>query len=260
MSKPTFVLIPGAWHTPDHFDVFIQRLNKAGYPTRCEKLPSVDSHEPRKQSVTVDIEFVIKNILLPELEQGKDLIILAHSYGGWVAGAAPKGLSKEERSAAGLPGGVIGIIFMTAFVGGEGGCITGLVPDKKLMPWNLVDFDTYQMSIGEPGPEQIFYHNVTDKSLVESAIRGLKPHSYRSFDTPSPQPAWPDKGFDGRRAYVFCHEDRAIPVEHQKVMVEVSGKEFRTFDLEDADHSPFLSKTEEMLEIVDGLAREWSRE
>jgi alpha-beta hydrolase superfamily lysophospholipase len=44
-----------------------------------------------------DIESLRQSVLLPLIEQGKDVVILAHSYGGVVAGGAAKDLDKPTR-------------------------------------------------------------------------------------------------------------------------------------------------------------------
>lgn len=100
MSKPTIVLIPGAWHTPAHFELFLQQLHDAGYTTSSKQLPSVGSADPKNQSVTADMDFIPESLLLPELDQGKDVILIMHSYGGSPGSAAAKGLSKAERTAS----------------------------------------------------------------------------------------------------------------------------------------------------------------
>lgn len=59
-------------------------------------------------------------MLLPLLDAGKDLLLVMHSYGGLAGNCSAKGLSKKERSSAGHEGGVIGLVFITAFVAKEG--------------------------------------------------------------------------------------------------------------------------------------------
>jgi hypothetical protein len=43
-------------------------------------------------------------------------MLVAHSYGGCPVGAAANGLSKVERAAASKPGGILGLIFIAAFI------------------------------------------------------------------------------------------------------------------------------------------------
>jgi pimeloyl-ACP methyl ester carboxylesterase len=124
--KPTILLVPGAWHTPDHFQLLITKLEQLSYPTVSQRLPSVGSSTPLSVTATTDVDFVRNTLLLPLLEAGTDVVVLSHSYGGFVGGAAAKGLSKQERVASGQKGGVIGLIFIAAFIGPTGSSLTAL--------------------------------------------------------------------------------------------------------------------------------------
>jgi hypothetical protein len=59
-----------------------------------------------------DAEEARTRYLLPLLEEGKDVIVFVHSYGGVVGGAAAAGLSKSARSVEGKPGGVVGLLYL----------------------------------------------------------------------------------------------------------------------------------------------------
>lgn len=106
-------------------------------------------------------------------------------------------------------------------------------------------------------PEKIFY-NLVDEKVTTQAVQELQQHAHPSFTTPSPPPAWKDKAFDGRRAYIKCHLDNAILIVGQNAMTTYSGVEWSELQLEDAGHSPFLTHTEAVGSYVDGLAQKWS--
>lgn len=76
--------------------------------------------------------------------------------------------------------------------------------------------------------------------------------------TPSGPPAWADAVFDGRRAYIKCGQDNAIPLFVQNIMTDMSGVSWEELLLEDASHSPFLTHQEAILKFVDGKASEWT--
>ena len=137
-SKPTFVLVPGAWHSPSHYGHLLARLQGAGYPTVSLALPSVNPQEPKKVEVVTDIVFIREKILLPLLEDGKDVVLAMHSYGGCVGGAAAKGLSKSERRSEGRQGGVIGLVFIAAFLAREGDSLLSAL-GGKFDPWVTVN-------------------------------------------------------------------------------------------------------------------------
>ena len=49
-------------------------------------------------------------------DEGKDVIVVPHSYGGVPTSQSTKGLGKEEREKAGKKGGIVNIAYMTCLV------------------------------------------------------------------------------------------------------------------------------------------------
>lgn len=137
-SNPTFVLVPGAWHSPVHYNFLISHLESAGFPTVAKRLPSVNSINPKAVSVTTDATFIRNQILIPLLDQGKNVVLVMHSYGGSPGAAAAKGLSKVERIAADQPGGIIGLIFIAALLVPQGVSLKQAV-GGKFNDWVVVN-------------------------------------------------------------------------------------------------------------------------
>jgi pimeloyl-ACP methyl ester carboxylesterase len=117
-KKPTIVLIPGAWHTADCYEILIPHLHEAGYETLPLTLPSVGA-DPAQQSLDPDVQH-IRNNVIPLLDQGKDVVLAMHSYGGVPGSSAMRGLAKNERQAQGQPGGVTALVFICAWMIDEG--------------------------------------------------------------------------------------------------------------------------------------------
>lgn len=80
-SKPTFVLIPGAWHPPIVYSTFLNCIHKAGYPAVVMDLPSLDPQDVADADCQKDTTS-IQQRLVPLI------IILCHSYGGIPGGGA----------------------------------------------------------------------------------------------------------------------------------------------------------------------------
>lgn len=133
-NRPVVVLAPAAWHSPIHYAEYLEQLNVAGYSTVSQRLPSCDSPLPRDQSVAADAAFIGRNLLMPSINAGKRVVLVMHSYSGGPGAMAAKGLSVAERSAAGKPGGIIGLIFIAAFIAKEGqSLLSG--SGGKFAPW-----------------------------------------------------------------------------------------------------------------------------
>lgn len=124
LAHPTIVIIPGAFHIPSHFSSLRAQLEKAGYATASIQLPSVDPSTPAAAAVGTpsnDALFIREKLLLPLIEEeGKDVVLLMFSYGGFPGNGSAVGLSKKERERDEKKGGVVGLVLVSAFVAKEG--------------------------------------------------------------------------------------------------------------------------------------------
>ncbi|MCJ1393890.1 hypothetical protein MMC18_006766 [Xylographa bjoerkii] len=249
---PIFAIVPGAWHSPVHWDLVVSELNLAGYPTSSLRLPGVDSSTPKSISTTTDALFIRNNVLNPLLNEGKDVILLAHSYGGMPGGAVAVGLSKAERIAAGLPGGIIGLIWVAALIAHPGDSLKALM-GGTFSSWVMIDDASGQL--GYEDPKAVFYNDVLDP-VVELAISQLKPESENVLSTPTSTQAWGDAYYNGRRAYVNTLLDQCIPSVVQEGMLAGSAV---TWDVHhfNTSHSPFLSQPEQLSQTLISLAQKW---
>lgn len=116
-TKPTILLIPGAWFHRSTYDPFISHLQHLSFPTAYTTYPSLNPSHPTTADAANDTEFVLKEALLPLIEnEGKDVVLVMHSYGGIPGSAAARGLSKVTRREEGKKGGVVGLIHISGFV------------------------------------------------------------------------------------------------------------------------------------------------
>lgn len=134
-ETPTVVLVPGAWHSPQHYYKLKDLVERAGYDLVSQRNPSCDSLNPDAESAAKDAAFIRNQLLIPLLDAGKTVILVMHSYGGLPGAAAAEGLSQTERISAGRPGGIIGLIFICAILAHEGQSLLDLLPGHKFDPW-----------------------------------------------------------------------------------------------------------------------------
>ena len=59
---------------------------------------------------------VIRQVAAKLADEGKDVVLVGHSYGGVPATEAIKGISKAEREKEGKKGGVVRVAYMTCLV------------------------------------------------------------------------------------------------------------------------------------------------
>ena len=112
MSKPTFILAPGAWYPPTAFNPLIEKLD--GYTCHTVAFPSIQQ-STTVQDLQPDIDSV-RTLVESEADAGHDIILVLHSWAGLPVCSALDGLSKTEREKEGKKGGVIKLVFIAAFI------------------------------------------------------------------------------------------------------------------------------------------------
>ena len=114
-TKPTILILHGAWHHPEHFAKLITLLQFYSYEVLCPVQRSYNA-QPATTTLQEDAAF-IKDVLSKLIDKGKDVIILMHSYGGMVGTeAVTEDMSKKFREKNGLTGGVVKLLYMCAFL------------------------------------------------------------------------------------------------------------------------------------------------
>ncbi|KAM5447722.1 hypothetical protein MaudCBS49596_005741 [Microsporum audouinii] len=246
MSKPTIALVPGSWHTPAHYQDFLAEFEKAGYPTACLQLPGVGSSAPKDETVASNAAFVREKLLLPLLDDGKNVVLIMHSFGGCIGSIAAAGLNKKER---GSSGGIVGLIYIAAFLGKEGASLLAAM-GGKFDDFIKADDATGQLDI--INPTEILYHDVPS-DLAAKAVNDLKPQAKSVLTSTSGTPAWQEEFYNGgRRGYIRATEDRCVPTDIQNLMLDKSGVDWNIKDIK-SSHSPFLSRPQETFEIIIGM-------
>lgn len=146
-NLPVILIVPGAFGTPAGFDGLLPYLTKAGYTTHPGAYPSCNCSDPTQESAAKDIASLRDNVLLPLLSDGKDVVIVAHSYGGVVAGGAARGLAKETRSAQGHDTSVVGLIYVAGNITLEGESLLAAIGGA----WPpFIKFDTVSIQTMRP--------------------------------------------------------------------------------------------------------------
>jgi hypothetical protein len=117
---PSIVLVPGSFTRPPFYEDIIHPLTAKGYDIRAVELKTVIPKGPDSPSGVLptlyDDAAVIADSVTELADQGKDVIVIAHSYGGAPASESLKGLGKEARRAEGKKGGVVRAAYISALV------------------------------------------------------------------------------------------------------------------------------------------------
>lgn len=189
-SKPSVILVHGSWHTNEYFGPLRSLLEAKGYPTTAPLLPTTGG-TPGKDGLHEDAA-VVRAEINRLVDQGKDVILVMHSYGGLVGSQAVEGLGKASRKQHGLPGGVIHMAFIAAFLLPEGSSLAAAIAVK-------LEGEMYMM----PNPETAFYNDLPQEEQ-NLWVAKLKPVPVASHTTPLTHAGWHNISV----SYRFCENDR----------------------------------------------------
>ena len=274
MSKPTIVMFAGAFHQKEHLKLVLPLIEAKGYPIISQTLSTVNNGT---LTLTDDVA-QMHGIFTPLFAKDKDVVLVIHSYAGMPGSAAIKGLSKAERASNGLLGGIIGVVYVTAFIPAEGVSLLDIIggfdtwqnPDVRILfldfhewskarckknpkaiPLTNPQYNTGLLAVAQPIP--IFYNDVPDQ-LAQWAASITKSHSLISVTDKSGPIGYKDTGYTGRLVYIRTEDDKAIPVAGQDAMIQGSGVNF-TVEKYNTGHSPFLSHPDMLADTLDKLAQ-----
>jgi len=212
MSKPTIVMVHGAWHQPSIYSDVAASLAKYGYPTASVALPSAGAVPPHKD-FTGDVA-AIRHCVTELVSNDKEVVLVVHSYGAFPGGEAPKGLGKREREAKGLKGGVVRYVVINGLATPEGYQPHASGDYSQMPTWINLDIENGIGTVPSEVAKSVFYHDVPSAKADELAAK-LVHQSLGVFFSTATYAAWKD-----------------IP---------------STFLIGDADRTPFTAEIVEMM-------------
>lgn len=264
-DKPTAVIVHGAWGTPKAYASFNQQLALRGWMVHCPLLPTCNNARPPTKTRDDDVA-MIRQLIQRSVDAGQYVLVLMHSYGGIVGSETVlEEQSAIDRSAKGLPGGIVRMVFMSAFLMLPGqsvveaqGFETGTDEDQDARTANSKEMDAE------------YYEDGTCKllSAAKTSFTLLKPEE-REFWA-SQLPVFPVAAGMAKATrapwksvpttYAYGKLDNSILLPIQEKMVKRCKEDIGICDLNeeylDSDHSPQLSRPGL---IIDVLERAWAR-
>lgn len=114
-TKPAIVIVPGSFSPASFYASVVDQLRGAGYSSVVvAQYPSIGRRDPAPAATMYDDAQFIHNVIETLANKGHDVLTVAHSYGGVPTSQSLEGLSKKEREAQGLVGGVVGVLYVAA--------------------------------------------------------------------------------------------------------------------------------------------------
>jgi pimeloyl-ACP methyl ester carboxylesterase len=216
MTLPSVLVVPGAWHKPDHFRLLVHELSDIDVHTVC--LTSSGDDPATLRDMHSDAEVISQ----AAADIDGPVVVVAHSYGG-----VPTTQAFRER------GNIARIIYVASFQLPAGEALVS-ANGGALMPWSR---RRQGKGIGDYveviAPLTTFYNDV-DAVIARRAVEQLGFQSYASMSQPLTATAWQTIP----STYVICEADNAIPVAAQEAMAGRADEVFRL----PTSHSPFLSR------------------
>ncbi|OJD40220.1 uncharacterized protein BKCO1_1000344 [Diplodia corticola] len=241
-SKPTILLVPGAWQPSDAFDPLRRQLRQKGYESVAVDHPSVGS-EPADQ--TLDTDVISLRAALAHLidQQAKHVVLVLHSYGGVVGSCASEGFGAIQRAKEGKQGGILEIIYLSAFALPKGTSLVDMLGGDPL-PW--MRFEGPKVFVDLPASTGFPDLSPAEQEKWNSRLT----HTAAAvFSGPSTYEPWHDIPC----MYFICDGDTVLLPPIQEAMARNLNATVRRTT---GAHSPFLSVTDQVVEGIEAGVKE----
>jgi len=248
--KDTFVFVHGAWLGAWCWDKVIPLLEEKGYKGIALDLPGHGKSETGIEGQ--DIHTYAAYVAEVLRAQSEPVILVAHSMGG---------MSVSE--AAGMvPEKVKKLVYVTAFLPKDGqsnnfceGDPNGIQPMDwkgvaKSGPGVNMNEDETIMWLDDPLAIALLYNDLPEEEAKEACRYHGKETVAAPYTRVRLTPA-----FDAiPKYYVRCTRDNILTPDIQEKMIQATPVE-KIFDI-DSGHCPYLSRPEELAEILAGIGEE----
>ncbi|CAG7918911.1 unnamed protein product [Penicillium olsonii] len=236
----TLIFIHGSWHQANCYDPIIN-LIQPHFKCISITLPSTTGNPSATFKDDLD---VAREAISTELDHERNVVIIAHSYGGMVGNSTIKGFAQSHSKGQAHIQGLIliasgftltGLSFMDPFLG------------HPPPAWRVNQETGFAELVADP--RELFYHDLPEdeaefwvSQLTYQSLKALFEGGEYTYGGWKDVPTW----------YIGTVEDRGIPVLAQRLGVgmaremggDVQHRELRT------SHSPFLSQPEATVGII----------
>ncbi|KAF2172086.1 hypothetical protein M409DRAFT_17328 [Zasmidium cellare ATCC 36951] len=234
--RPTIIIAHDAFHTPAHFEQLQQDLAAAGFRVVVPQLPSSGV---AGQSATLEDD--VQTLVLygkAEIENGHNVVLVAHGYGSIPGAAAAERLNQHS-----LDRPRTGTVTRLILIAGVVSRVNESYYDSVEAAWAVARDGLVAIR----NPSKIFYNDCSPETTA-TALTNMRPQSESSLWAKSTTPGW----MNIPTFYVVCEADQAIAPSLQQGFVRtlqsVNGRV--TVANMQAGHCPFLSRGREVAALV----------
>lgn len=265
-QRPTIVLVHGAFHQPEHFDVVAKYLTEAGFQVVRPRLPSVGMTSDPGGALHLDAGAVRDALNEVIIQQGHDAILVMHSYGG-LAGSEGYGMFQEGLAMA-KSSRVRRLVYLAAHGAVEKG--TALLPEGANPPHLSIDVGRpLHLPLSSRSDSRVqdkgiithltsferFYEGDCTREEASEPISACLPMAVSAMRTPTKYAAWKD--YSTPCTYIKCLNDRAVLPAMCDVYIKrmkEAGVDVEVKEME-CGHSPAFVAPKELTELIVQAAR-----
>ncbi|KAI1393990.1 alpha/beta-hydrolase [Hypoxylon trugodes] len=247
-ERPTVVIVPGAWTVPAAYRKLVDVLKAKSFDVRIPALPTNNGIRPPNSSFEADVA-AVRAIVEPLVQDSKEVFMLMHSYGGSVGTNAVGGLAVKDRQAKNLPGGVVHLLYLSAYLLAKGQSVWKVVEKSGIMeevrPHITFEEDgTWFLG----NPIWAMYHDL-DPADQEEQKSLLQIQNFSAVKGEVTYEAWRDIP----STYVYTPEDRCMPALYQDICIgntKEAGIPLNVVVFENCAHSAYVKHPKEVADIV----------
>jgi len=241
-----FLLVHGAFGGAWCWEPVIPRLRSAGHDVEAIDLPGAGSDPTPLADVTLAGYAERICSALNRTPPAPPALLVGQSMGGIAI----------TQAAARCPQHVAALTYVSAFIPEDGQSLMDLtaLPEAagdQVQANLVVEGEPPVATMPAQAAPHALYNCATDEQAAWAAER-LGPQPVAPFAQPFTAGDRPEAFAKLPRAYVSCLQDRAIPVAMQRRMYAAAGCD-PVIEI-DTDHSPWLSRTEELVAALERIA------
>ncbi|AVZ76689.1 alpha/beta hydrolase [Streptomyces lunaelactis] len=226
-SRPTLLLVHGAWHGPWCWEKLESALVVDGWTTRTVELPSAVRPEAPTAEPLPGIHEDARAVLETLEDIEGPVVVVGHSYGGIPVTQAIADASNVSHA-----------IYLAAYQ---------LDVDESLFGFHGAPEPEEPKGVIPPleNSDKELYADVSEEETVR-AVRQLVPQSARSFSERVTKAGWRTTP----STYIICEQDEALPPQAQERLAARANGIHRL----KSSHSPFLSMPAELAALLANIS------
>ncbi|KAH8176390.1 alpha/beta hydrolase family protein [Sarocladium implicatum] len=285
MAQPLIVIVPGGFVKPEAYDGVAKELSQLGYTTKVLELtvygdlsnetPDSPAWKEMADKGCLDDVKMIMTQITPEFEEGREVVLLGHSYGTLPATISADGQSVAERHARGEKGGIKALVNLAGFAyPARGKNIIGTDDDMPPMPYQVLEVGSskptqrwtspsgYELEeLNEPQAGILRLQEETGKPLFFSDISPAEQdhawntllHKTQSYKSLQHRPDVIAADLKLPKYYIRTVNDEMVNADYQAAFIQYGGFDGE-FEVR-SGHCPMVSAPGKLAEVIDAIAK-----